>query len=526
MRHCTRLLAGVTASLLLSGLAPSAGADVTYELGPATDLLDAAFYAGEASDGSDVAGRWALFPRASNDGTIVAFSAMNIAAYQIALFLVDLGDPSSWRRLTDDLPFTAIPVYWTPDDLHLIWHRYLVPLATGELQDYEAMMDSHIEDTSVSRMATGNWIMTRDEDYILAAPILSDGRPDEITQPLREKTIVAQLPGLRAAFPHIARDTSMAAFYDWHPNQPEPAADLGDVYVIDNLDAILAAPKVPGTDRSTLAPTTWGDPNLIPIETGENTSAVPVFSEDLELLFYSTDFKNVFRYDDFIATVHAGDWDIVVRNADGSGSDYRIVAAENQSSAVPTPGGMRVLFLREQEDAPDWFVIHAMVSTLTVHTDVTGDVVGDPADNDILTTTDQDASDSSGTTVDVPSGTTVDFPVGEPQEILIETPIGPVEEAELPPDVDAIPVVRDFGPEGTQFAPPISVTITYTDEEVAGVDEATLRVFQYNGVSGVYDIEVTTITGRNLENNTITFSVDHFSSFGLAAVLEQRRHRQ
>jgi len=61
------------------------------------------------------------------------------------------------------------------------------------------------------------------------------------------------------------------------------------------------------------------------------------------------------------------------------------------------------------------------------------------------------------------------------------------------------------------------VTITYTDAEVEGLDEATLRVFRFNPDTSKYDIEITTIVGRDTANNTISFTVTGFSKFGLGA---------
>ncbi len=90
-------------------------------------------------------------------------------------------------------------------------------------------------------------------------------------------------------------------------------------------------------------------------------------------------------------------------------------------------------------------------------------------------------------------------------------------EAQLPPGVAGIPVVRDFGPDGTQFAPPIAITITYTDAEVAGLDEASVTPYLYNSLSDAFDTPVPEgdIVSRDLDNNRITFLVDHFSQFGL-----------
>ena len=40
----------------------------------------------------------------SHDGKTVAFFAVNRATLYLAIFLTDFGNPSSWRRLTVDVP--------------------------------------------------------------------------------------------------------------------------------------------------------------------------------------------------------------------------------------------------------------------------------------------------------------------------------------------------------------------------------------------------------------------------------------
>ena len=47
-----------------------------------------------------------------------------------------------------------------------------------------------------------------------------------------------------------------------------------------------------------------------------------------------------------------------------------------------------------------------------------------------------------------------------------------------------------------------------------------MRVFLYNDGTGKYDIEVTTIVARDLDNNTISFTTDHFSKFGVGSALD------
>jgi hypothetical protein len=168
-----------------------------------------------------------------------------------------------------------------------------------------------------------------------------------------------------------------------------------------------------------------------------------------------------------------------------------------------------LLYFREEAGG-----FHLYVTTLEVATELPGEPQGDDA---VLTTTEQQASDASGTNVVIPENVTVQFPAGEPHEIQITTPIDPAVEEQLPEDVDAVPVIREFGPAGTTFTEPITITISYTDAEVAGYIEAELRVFRYNPGSGKFDDEITTITAQDTDHNTISFTVMHFSVFGLGA---------
>jgi len=488
---------------------------VTYSLGDATELLDQAFYDGEAADGSDALGRMAFFGAVSSDGTTVAFWAVNIATEEIAVFLVDIGDPSSWRRLTPDIPeLPDQPIYWTPDDLFLVTKGKRIPLSTGEFVPH-TVHGYPLTDVSSTRLVGGNWLVTDWNGEIVALPVLGNGDED----PAREPVIVTDFAGagVNASWPGVTPDGSAVAFADWHGSSVPGVADLADAYVLKNLETIIAAPKISGTDISTLAPTSLADPNIVAIRADEtdNFAHTPYFSQDKSLVFYSEDWENVFRDADFFNTLLLADFDVMISNADGSGEDLQLAEEGNQGGVTPTPGGTRLLYLRDVAG-----VVHLYITTLEVITDVVGNTQGDPADNDITTTADQEASDASGTAVEISAGTTIDFPVGQPQQIHISTPIDPATEPELPDGVDAIPVIREFGPNGTLFDPPVTVTIAYTNAEIAGMDEANLRVFRYNPITNKYDIEITTIVERDLDNNTISFTINQFSKYGLGAATD------
>ena len=481
--------------------AASGAQEVTYLLGQGQDVLDAAFYAGDASDNSE-GGRFTLWGRLSNSGTTIAFFAINANTYDMSIFLVDVGASSSWRRLTPDMPFQAlIPLNWSPDDTAIITSKFRIPLATGQWESYTPFGVTAWE-PSVETIGGDHWLFGRQR----AIPIWANG----IEDPSRGVVEIFDIPTTDITFMDVSPDGQRLAFVDW---RRDTVPSGGDIYVIPNLPEILAAPKVEGTDISSLAVTSLDDPRLIHIrvEETENVAVMPRFSQDSSSLYYCEDWNNVYSNADFFGSMAFTNWDIMISNADGSGEDIRLAQAGNQSVLMPSSGGTRFLYL----DAPTQ-QFHLYLAIMETVTTVSGDPVGTPEENKIEIVAPQEIADTSGTEMTLPVGVVVDFPDGAPQEIQITTPIAQVTEPQLPENVNAIPVLREFGPAGTVFSQPIPVTIQYTDGEVAGLDEDTLRVFVYNEETGVFDIEITDIIARDTINNTITFGLSHFSTIGLA----------
>ena len=74
----------------------------------------------------------------------------------------------------------------------------------------------------------------------------------------------------------------------------------------------------------------------------------------------------------------------------------------------------------------------------------------------------------------------------------------------------------NFGPEGTTFAIPVTLTYTYTDAELvaSGVDEEFLDVAQFNSLTGQW--ELADVISRDPSNNSLTVEVSHFSPHDLS----------
>jgi hypothetical protein len=495
-----------------------AEAQTNYSLGSPTALLNQDYYDGIDANGagSSPTGRLAYFASPSKDGTRVAFWMVSGDFSEVAVFLVTVGQPDSWRRVTVTLASSpSAPIAWTPDDGYLLVGNLKIDVLTGSnvVTDYNGIA---LNDASTTSMPTGNWIATLSDDVsgqeqVALIPVFPNGDLDSS----REITYVTNFAfgvGPFPDWPAISPDGARLAFADYQ-SIALGTPDHGDTYSMENIPAIVAAPKSSG-QISSLAPVSAADPNVIAIRTNEgsidNFAHVPVYTQDQSVIFFVEDWNNLFENDDYFATLALADFDVMLSNSDGSGNDVRFAASGSQFISSVTPGGVRVLYL--EGNGTDF---HLFMTSLETATTITGVTLGSPSDNVIQTGSDQTASDASGTAIVIAANTVIDFPDGGPQEIEIFTPVDPVTVPELPPGVEGIPVVRDFGPDGTTFATPIEVTIAYTDAEVADYIEGQLRVFQYNTTTMKFDIEVTTIVSRDTVNNEISFTIDHFSTFGL-----------
>lgn len=504
----------------------------SYSFAPDQPLLDSAFYAGEAIDGSDVSGRHAWFYMLpSNDGKTIAFLGLNDATMDDDAFLVDVGDPSSWRRVIPDNTDDGVPGYpfaWTPDDSALIWNgpngepqRVSVQNGTVEPLNFAAPLPENFTMYSSTTLPSQNWLVCRDSGVtnrrLWLLPITRSGRADNNREPvlIADFTDDLSINGL-TYWPRISSDGTKVAFGTLSA-PPLPNPTIGKVYIINDISSIIAAPRVAGTQISTLAPLTLADPRVIDIAANQTANYIGIgsFSEDTSIFFTEEDLNNVFNYQDVFGTGELGDWRIVVSNSDGTGVP-NLIPGPNAVLLHPFRGGTRVTY---SELVGGQF--EGKITSLVITNPVNGTTVGAPADNIIQTTSPQNIADASNTLVTIPTGTTVDFPDGGPQEISIFTPINPVTQPQLPPDVDAIPVVRDFGPDGTTFSPPIEITLSYTDAEIDGMDESSLTPFKYNSGSGLFDIPIdeADIVLRDPANNRIVFRVSSFSVYGLGGLV-------
>ncbi|MBI2423011.1 MAG: hypothetical protein HYV27_09305 [Candidatus Hydrogenedentes bacterium] len=506
------------------------------------------FYNGDAGPGAAAspAGRFIFAGEPSKSGSRVAFVGLNSDLSAYGYFVVDVGAPDSWRMISGPVGGDALtPLGWSPDDSHLFANRARINVSTGEVfpVDYaDGENTFQLNDGNATARTMDNWVIGTRVGQIVAVPVLMDGSTD----PGRDAVMLTNFPDGPGDvnWPTVSPSGNQIGFA-WSTNFGLGQPDWSDVYVLKNVDAILAAPKEPGTSISTLAPDSLIDPNLVSIRTTEdsvdNFAHVPTFSQDESLVIYGEDWNNVWNDDDGLTTLGIGNWDVMISSSDGSGVDFRIededpMNVENALVHAVTPGGIRIIYiggggvdLRLYAVAleSNTSVEGDDVSNTTVEVDLGGGQTEMVELNDNAVQIPASATepvligDASETTVVLPPAQVVEFPSGAPQEISIATPVNPVEEVQLPPDVDAIPVLREFGPSGTNFYPPVQIILSYTDAEVMGLNEATLQPFLYNTTSMLFEpLNPADIVARDTVNNTITFKVSHFSVYGLGGGIE------
>ena len=527
-------------------------AEVSYILGTETPLLNAAFYAGDpsgagTSDGAEGAGRMAFFGSPSPNGSKVAISAVNFSTFRSGLYVVDVGNPDSWDIIAADVAGSPVDLDWTPDSSRIFIDGAVYDVVTGNLINSDIVLHGYTihGEASMTHKASNNWVVVNAHDSpghaghegnILTVPIQPDGSEDLSREPVFITKNFNDFETRPPLWPEISNDGTALTFFEYERSPNTSTPDIGDVYVIHNLSAIINAPKELGTDISTLAIDGISSPLLTPIRTSESShfATIPDFSQDKSLIFWSEDFSDIWTNNDFFGTIFISDFDIMLSKADNSTADTRFEVPGNQFGLVPFPGGIRMYYVKDVGG-----VLQAFITNLETVTDfdssvddlvenateaeIGGETVALPftlTDNAVQTTEVVEVADSSGTVINMPAEQVINFPAGSTATtISISTPVAAVEAAELPLDapIDAIPVVREFGPADTEFFPPIPVTISYTDAEVAGLDELSLVPYLYNDATGIFDIPVaeSDIVEHDTVNNTITFLVEHFSIYGL-----------
>jgi len=148
--------------------------------------------------------------------------------------------------------------------------------------------------------------------------------------------------------------------------------------------------------------------------------------------------------------------------------------------------------------------------------------------------------DSGSGTVGTGGGA-VDTGSGDPVEASVDIPAGALsgdEEISVtafdsgdlpppPPGQDLLSRAFNFGPDGLTFSEPVFLTFSYTDAEIAGLDEDNLTVLILDGttwlsVPDCADPDIPDpdpcVASRDTGANTLTVVTTHFSTYGIGVL--------
>ncbi len=521
-------------------------------LGPQETLLNSEFYDGSASglEPASAGGRAAFLPAINPTGGTVAFWTASYDALDqatLALFLVDIGNPSSWRRLTVDQSFGPEPISWTPNSASIFTGSRRVDVATGQIENTSVQFGFPVRDVSITPVNEGylgiallNFSNFNDPPNSIASARLTASGTVGGDPNVPQGSILTIPSGQQITGLAVSRGATALAFAVQESASTNCGVDSDhtNLYVVEDILEILTNP---GTQINSLT-----DPRVVPIRVSPGASpefvylAGDSFSEDGGLIFYSEDFAAVYSECDPLGTLENADFDIMLSNASGADlpntldGDLRLTLAGNQRISDASAGGLRLLI--EGAGTNTFGHSEIFISTLVfasqvagtdvsntlINADTDGDSIPDTpltlGDNAIQLGAPASVGDASGTNVLLPAGTYIDFPSGAPHEISIRTPVEPIDPGLLPPGdpVASLALVRDFGPDGTYFYPPVQVTIHYTDDELSGNSENGIAVFLFNtGTNEFERIPDEFVIDIDANQNTVTFLAQHFSVFGI-----------
>lgn len=408
----------------------------------------------------------------------------------------------------------------------------------------EGSVDSFVDVGAVSVKQSGNFAAAFDSNLTFDAFVFPVS--NSLAPLTSSPKMVTNFPGstVDVRFGSLSGDATMLTFVDFtassQPNFSLPGYDSwhGDIYVLEGILEILVGATNP--------PTSLADPRVHAIRTeaegGSNYKTIPLISPDKSIVVYTEDFNNQYQnQNDGVGAFIRSDYDIMLSTPLGddgppvdsanTSDDRRFANSGNQFISGATKNGLRLIW-QEQDSISEPLKIYiatfVQTTTIDAETDplppgptvVEGETVV-LTDSAVVATQEVSVADASGTNIVIPDGQIINFPEGSGATgITIATPTAPVEQAQLPPDseITAIPVQRTFGPVGTYFYPPVAITITYLDAEISAGDEDTIVPYLYNEFTGIFDIPVpeSDIISRDPANNSITFLVDHFSTYALA----------
>ncbi|NQU08123.1 MAG: FecR domain-containing protein [Candidatus Abyssubacteria bacterium] len=459
-------------------------------------------------------GRGATFPRWSHDGSMIAFIETSPGSLVGQAKVVRLDDLDNPWDISQDYAYKVramFPPTWAPDNRHVLfqvetgqtWDEHgptanfqikIAPIdpSEGPLRDFDSPfydiplplpvpVGKNIS-PSIAKLPWGDAIVFSNWGNLTYIPVEENGQA------------VPTAPGLfitnfdpRECFVMGGGFSPSGGMMDFTAVK-DFDFDHMNSYILYDAEDIL--------DGFASAPRSLDDPRIRPAAPTKNMQFTGGFSFDESLVFVHEDVNHAFdiRYP---TNIFPCDFDLLYASAlrGESGPPTQIHQPGNQMFLEPSPEGNRISYCNYTDTEFELRVV-----SFDIEADMDMDLGGVLIDN-------------SGTSLIVPPGA-----LEENFKVKISTPFSIEDEAEISVGEStffAMRMIDAQGLESPQFAEPLTLTIRYTDDEVAGLNEGMLEVYYYDENDPDHPVWVPLGGTVDPVNNEITVEIQHFSKFSI-----------
>ncbi|GAB4343916.1 MAG: hypothetical protein Kow0099_22840 [Candidatus Abyssubacteria bacterium] len=454
------------------------------------------------------------FPRWAHDGSMIAFMETTPGALVGRARVVrvdDLENPWDISQQYEMAVRPMLPPAWAPDNRHVLFQ-----VQTGQAWDEHG--------------PTGNF-------KIVIVPIdPAEGPPRDFNSPFFDIPVPLPLPVGKTISPSIEKlpwgDAMVCA--NWGnmayisveengqsvPTAPglfltnfdprrafvmgggfSPSGNKMDMTVVEdlnfnNMNVYILYDAEDILDGFAQPPRSLDDPRIKHVAPTRNVQFTGGWSYDESLTFVHEDVNRAFdaRWPTNIINC---DFDILYANAlpGEPGQPTQLHLPGNQMFLTPSPEGNRLAYCNYEGNQSELRVV-----SFDIGVDIQRDLGGVLIDN-------------SGSSLIVPPGA-----LQRNFSVRINTPFSIREEAELTPGEHTFFAMRLIDAEGLQqptFLEPMTLTIRYTEQEVAGMDEGMLEVYYYDESDPNHPAWVPLGGTVDPDHNEITVEIQHFSKFAV-----------
>ncbi len=397
----------------------------------------------------------------------------------------DLPSPFSFHQLTYNSDGSAI-LYDNGKDIFAA-----STLGGGVTQLTDMSPSSFVYNPEVVKINGVDWIVAGGRDSTTTALVawLYNSTPSSGV----DVTTVVDQPGKSENYPRISSNGDNFLFQSILNVSPNVAA-IEIAHDLQNIILGTSNPIILNSDNRSI-PTNFGNTTNYPGGIGLNGN-FSIFSNDINSNYNQSnigDFSN-------------SNFDI--RTSVLGGNFTKLPFPGNQPFASLDKNGTKMLMSSDFNPyLPNKNKFHLLDMSLGTNVSF--------VEQSIIPST-RSVIDPSGTSLTFEAGDTISFPVGEPNRIKVSTP-----QIQNATDNELIRNIRTFEPSGTTFIGAkgsgggITLTYTYRDEDVAGLDEGSLQLGYYDASIGDVTSLATTVDPNN---NTLEAIIDHFSSFAIKGI--------